>query len=125
MLLAEDNALNQIVAKGFLSKFSVEVDLAVNGQMAVEMFCASEPDYYDAILMDIQMPVMDGLEATQAIRRSTHPNAKTIQIIAQTADAFSEDITRVLAAGMNAHIAKPIESELLAKTLYKAFTIKK
>ena len=85
------------------------------------MFTGSEEGYYDAILMDIQMPVKDGLEATKDIRGSAHPQAKTIQIIAQSADAFNEDISRCLAAGMNAHVAKPIKPDVLAKTLRTAF----
>ena len=121
VLLAEDNALNQVVEAGYLAKHNVECELAKNGRIAVDMFLASEPGYYDAILMDIQMPEMDGFEATRAIRASAHPDAKTIQIIAQTADAFNEDITRALSAGMNAHVAKPIEPDALTRTLCKAF----
>ena len=74
--------------------------------------------------MDIQMPVMDGLEATKAIRESDHPEAKTVQIIAQTADAFNEDVIRVINAGMNAHVAKPMNQEQLVKELRKAFSKK-
>ncbi len=121
VLLVEDNELNQIVARGYLQKFNIVFDLAENGQVAVDKFLGSEPGYYNAILMDVQMPVMDGFEATKIIRESEHPEAKTIQIIAQTADAFNEDITRVLSAGMNAHVAKPIKPDLLAKALFKAF----
>ena len=121
VLLVEDNTLNQIVAKGYLAKYNVVVDLAENGQIAVDKFLASEPGWYDAILMDIQMPVMDGYEATKAIRESGHPDAGTVQIIAQTADAFNEDIARALNAGMNAHVGKPIKPSLLAKALYTAF----
>lgn len=77
--------------------------------------------YYNAILMDIQMPNMDGYEATRAIRGSSHPDAKKIQIIALTANVFTEDIAKALSVGMNAHAAKPIESEVLADTLRKAF----
>ena len=124
VLLAEDNVLNQIVAKGYLAKNNVVVDLAVNGQEAVKKFAASGHGYYDAILMDIQMPVMDGLEATQAIRASAHPDAKTVPIIAQTADAFNEDIARALSVGMNAHVAKPIKPDALAMALAKAFGMK-
>ena len=121
VLLVEDNELNQIVARGYLSKYNVVVELAVNGQIAVDMFKTSAPGYYDAILMDIQMPVMDGFAASKAIRESAHPEAKTVQIIAQTADAFTEDIARVLSCGMNDHVAKPINPDVLAKALYKAF----
>ena len=122
VLLAEDNALNQIVATGYLTRYNLAVDLAENGQIAVGKFTASPPGYYDAILMDIQMPGMDGLAATRAIRESGHPEAKTVQIIAQTADAFNEDIARALSAGMNAHLSKPLQPELLAKALYQAFS---
>ncbi len=122
VLLAEDNRLNQIVAKGYLAKFHATVDVAANGQQAAELFAASPDGYYDAILMDIQMPVLDGLEATRVIRRSGHPQAATIPIIAQTADAFNEDIARALSAGMNAHVSKPIQPDRLAKALYQAFT---
>lgn len=122
ILLAEDNALNQIVVMGYLAKYNVVVELAENGQQAVNMFTASAPGYYDAILMDIQMPVMDGMEATRAIRASAHPEAKTIHIIAQTADAFNEDIAKALSAGMNAHVSKPIKPDVLAKELHRAFS---
>ena len=122
VLLAEDNALNQIVAKGYLARYNVVVDLAADGQAAVDRFTSSAPDYYDAILMDIQMPLMDGYEATRAIRESAHPQAKSIQIIAQTADAFNEDIAKALSAGMDAHVSKPIRPEVLAKALHRAFT---
>ena len=121
VLLVEDNPLNRIIAEANLEKYNLIVDIAENGQIAVDKFLASAPGYYDAILMDIQMPVMDGYEATRAIRGSDHPEAGTIQIIAQTADAFNEDIVRVLAAGMNAHVAKPINQEQLLKALQKAF----
>lgn len=124
VLLAEDNELNQIVAKGYLTQYNVVAELAENGREALDMFQESPPGYYNAILMDIQMPVMDGLEAARAIRASSHPEAKTIQIIAQTADAFTEDISRALSCGMNAHVAKPINPDVLAKALYKAFTAK-
>lgn len=124
LLLAEDNMLNQLVAQGYLGKFNVAIELAENGQIAVDKFVASEPGYYDAILMDIQMPVMDGFEATRAIRASSHPEAKTIPIIAQTADVFNEDISKALSSGMNAHVAKPISPDLLAQALAKVFTKK-
>ena len=121
VLIAEDNEMNQTVVMGILKKYGVEGVCADDGQIAVNMFVESEAGYYDAILMDIQMPNMNGLDAARAIRGSEHPNAKTIQIIALTADAFNEDIARTLSAGMNAHVSKPIESELLAKALEVAF----
>lgn len=122
VMLVEDNELNRIIAESFLGKIGIICETAVNGQLALDKFLASKPGYYDAILMDIQMPIMDGFEATKAIRESSHPMAKTIQIIAQTADAFSEDITKALSLGMNAHITKPINLDILAKTLAKAFS---
>ncbi|MFZ1442758.1 MAG: response regulator, partial [Fusicatenibacter saccharivorans] len=83
----------------------------------LEAFEQSAPGDYDMILMDVQMPVMNGYEATKAIRRSSHELAKTIPIIAMTANAFSEDIQHSLAAGMNAHVSKPIEMKVLEKTI--------
>ena len=122
VLVAEDNALNQIVCKGYLKKFNLVCDIAENGKVAIEKFLSSSDGFYDAILMDIQMPIMDGFEATKIIRESNHPQAKTIQIIAQTADAFGEDISKALSAGMNAHISKPIKPDVLGKALFSAFT---
>lgn len=121
VLLAEDNELNRIIVEAFLDKIDILCESTENGHLAVEKFLASEPGYYDAILMDIQMPVMDGFAATRAIRESSHPEARTIQIIAQTADAFNEDITKALSAGMNAHVAKPIKLDMLARALARAF----
>ena len=95
----------------------MESDLAENGQIAVEKFAASPEKYYDAVLMDIRMPVMDGLEATAAIRKLNHPDAKRVPIIAMTANAFDEDVQRSLKAGMNAHLTKPADPEHLYKTL--------
>ena len=86
----------------------MELDWAENGKICLEKFQESEPGQYDAILMDVRMPVMSGLEATSAIRALNRPDARTIPIIAMTADAFSEDIKRCLDSGMNAHTAKPI-----------------
>ena len=95
----------------------IEADHAENGQRAVELFEQSAPNTYAAILMDIRMPVMDGLEATAAIRALDRPDVKTIPIIALTANAFDEDVQRSLQVGMNAHLTKPVESELLYQTL--------
>jgi CheY-like chemotaxis protein len=95
----------------------METDHAENGRIAVEMFQNSEPGMYSAILMDIRMPEMDGLEATQAIRALDRPDAKTLPIIALTANAFDEDVQRSLQCGMNAHLTKPVEPEHLFKTL--------
>ena len=92
------------------------VDCAENGQLAVEAFAAA-PDRYDAILMDVQMPVMDGHEATRVIRASGLPGARTVPILAMTANAFSEDIAAALDAGMDAHIAKPLDMAVLCRLL--------
>lgn len=125
ILLAEDNDMNRIVGVGLLKKANVTCETAENGKVALEMFTASAPGYYDAVLMDIQMPVMDGFEATRAIRASSHPCAKTIPIIAMTANAFVEDIAAVLQAGMDDHVAKPIEFEVLLEALHRAFQERK
>ena len=120
LLLAEDNALNAEVACYVLEKDGAAVTVAENGQKAVELFEASgrgNAPRYDAILMDVMMPVMDGLAATQAIRASGHPQAKTIPIIAQTANAFAEDIKRTQDAGMNDHISKPLSESQLIRVL--------
>lgn len=121
ILLAEDNEMNRLVITGILKKFNVVCDIADDGKLAVDKFYASKPGYYDAIFMDIHMPNMDGYEATEAIRNSDHPDAEKIQIIALTADAFNEDVTKMLSVNMNAHVAKPIDIKLLLETLTKAF----
>ena len=90
---------------------------AENGKIALEMFEQSEPGYYDAVLMDVRMPEMDGLEATGAIRALNRADAKTVPIIAMTANAFDEDVQRSLQAGMNAHLSKPVEADQLYRTL--------
>ena len=119
VLLVEDNRMNVEVAKLILKKFGLDVETAEDGKVSCELFTASEPGYYDAILMDVQMPVMNGYQATQAIRASSHPDAKTIPILAMTADAFAEDVARAKAAGMNEHISKPIEPGVLHDILKK------
>ena len=95
----------------------MEVDHAENGQIVVDMFARSPEWTYDAILMDVRMPVMDGLQATAAIRALSRPDAKAVPIIAMTANAFDEDVQRSLQAGMNAHLSKPVEPERLYETL--------
>lgn len=120
VLLAEDTQLNAEITTELLQMVNVQVVHAVNGKEVLELFLQSEPGTYEAILMDIQMPEMDGYEATQAIRSSAHPEARTIPIFAITANAFTEDVSKALNAGMNGHIAKPIEIEVLYATLYKA-----
>ena len=94
-----------------------ECTICENGERLLNTFEQSAPGEYDMILMDVQLPVMNGYEATKAIRRSTHKLAKTIPIVAMTANAFSEDIQHSLAAGMNAHISKPVEMKVLEKTI--------
>ena len=101
----------------------MELDWAENGQICVDKFQNSEQGYYDLIFMDVRMPVMNGYEATEAIRSLEHPDAGTIPIIAMTADAFSEDIKRCLDSGMNAHTAKPINLEEV-KSLMRKFLFK-
>ena len=91
--------------------------LQENGLQAVEAFRNAKPGTFDAILMDIQMPVMNGYEATRAIRSLDHPDAQKIVIIAMTADAFAEDVQEALAAGMNAHLSKPVDLNLLCRTI--------
>lgn len=118
ILLVEDNAINTEVAMVVLKSKGFAVDTAENGLRAIEMFSKSEAGRYDAILMDIQMPQMDGLTATNNIRHMTNADAKTIPIIAMTANAFDDDIEKSKAAGMNAHLAKPIEPERLFQVLY-------
>ena len=117
VLLVEDNELNIEIAKTILETEGAVVDLAHNGQEAVDTFLASEPGLYDLILMDIQMPVMDGLEATRIIRRSDHPMAATIPIIAMTANAFDEDMKKSVESGMNGHLSKPIEIDKFFQTI--------
>ena len=116
-LCAEDNELNAEILTELLKIEGAECTICENGKKLVETFGQSVPGEYDMILMDVQMPVMNGYEATKAIRRSSHELAKTIPVIAMTANAFSEDIQHSLAAGMNAHISKPVEMEVLKKTI--------
>ena len=117
VLLVEDHPINREIASELLRMNGATVECAVNGQKGVEMFCAAAPGYYDLILMDIQMPVLNGYEAAKAIRASKHPAALTIPIVAMTADAFTEDVSKALAAGMNEHIAKPIDLKIMLKVL--------
>ena len=116
-LCAEDNELNAEILMELLKIEGAECTICENGKRVLEAFEQSAPGDYDMILMDVQMPVMNGYEATKAIRRSSHELAKTIPIIAMTANAFSEDIQHSLAAGMNAHISKPVEMKVLEKTI--------
>ena len=117
VLLAEDVAVNAEIVKMVLNMREIEVDLAENGLAAVNLFKSHEPGYYDAILMDMRMPEMDGLEATRTIRSLPRDDAKTIPVIALTANAFDEDVQRSIQAGLNFHLSKPVEPEALFETL--------
>ncbi len=116
-LAAEDNELNAEILSEMLDMEGAKCEIAVNGKVALEMFQKSEINYYDMILMDIQMDVMDGYEATQQIRSCNHPRAKTIPIVAMTANAFAEDVRNALDAGMDGHLAKPIDMAEVKKIL--------
>ena len=117
ILLAEDVQINAEIMKQIVTMRQAEVDHATNGKVVLEMFEQSPAGHYDAILMDVRMPEMDGLEATRAIRALDRPDAQTIPIIALTANAFDEDVQRSLQAGMNAHLSKPVDPEHLYQTL--------
>jgi len=121
VLVAEDNELNWEIANELLHDLGLELEWAENGQVCAEMFQKSQPGYYDAILMDIRMPIMNGYEATDAIRAMERPDAG-LPIIAMTADAYSDDIQRCLSHGMNAHVAKPIDIDEVARILKKHLT---
>ena len=116
-LCAEDNEINAEILTELLKIEGAECTICENGEELLKVFEQSAPGDYDMILMDVQMPVMNGYEATKAIRRSSHELAKKIPIIAMTANAFSEDIQHSLAAGMNAHVSKPVEMKVLEKTI--------
>ncbi len=116
-LVAEDNELNAEILCEMLDIEGARCEVAVNGQEALELFQRSEPGYYDMILMDVQMPVMDGYETTCRIRSCGHPQAKTIPIVAMTANAFAEDVRSALDAGMDGHLAKPIDMEAVKSLL--------
>lgn len=117
ILLAEDNELNYEIASEILSMYGAEIEWAENGQLAVELFSESDSGYYDIILMDMQMPVMNGIEATRAIRALDRPDAGEIPIIAMTANAFDEDKRECLDAGMNGHVAKPVEVDKMMSVI--------
>lgn len=119
ILLAEDHPLNAVIAMKLLEKTGIIVTHANNGEEAVKLFHRSKPGTFDAILMDVRMPKMDGLTATRAIRALDQADAKTIPIIAMTANAYDEDRQSSLDAGMKAHLAKPVNPDLLYKTLRK------
>ena len=117
ILLAEDILINAEIVTELIHSRGAEVDHAVDGRQVTEMFARSEPGHYDAILMDVRMPEMDGLEATSVIRAMNRPDARTVPIIAMTANAFDEDVQSSLQAGMNAHLSKPLDPEHLFQTL--------
>lgn len=119
ILLAEDNEINQEIAAAILGDAGFMTEIAGNGQIAVNMLKASEPGYYQLVLMDVQMPVMDGYEATRTIRRLEDPALASIPILAMTANAFEEDRQQALDSGMNGHLSKPIDVEALLTTLDK------
>lgn len=120
VLLAEDNELNREIALELLKMVHMETDYAVNGQEAIDKFVASDVGAYDIILMDIQMPIKDGLQAAREIRTLDRKDAKSVPIYAMTANAFNEDVADAIASGMNGHIAKPIDTEIMYQTIKKA-----
>jgi len=117
ILLAEDHPINAAIAQRLLDSFGYGSVVAEDGAKTVELFRSSAPGYYRAILMDIQMPVMNGYEATEAIRKLDRPDAESIPIIAMTADAYAEDVDHCLRSGMNGHVAKPLDPTILHQTL--------
>ncbi len=119
VLLVEDNELNIEIAMEILKMFELEVTLASNGKEAVEIYQSREAGSFDIVFMDIQMPVMDGYTAAKKIRDSGRKDAGTIPIVAMTANAFSEDVQKAIHTGMNDHLAKPIDIQLLVKILKK------
>ena len=117
ILVAEDNEINAEILSELLDMAGCTCQVCENGQMAVEAFAQSAPGEYQLILMDVQMPVMNGYDATRAIRKLDHSMARTVPIVAMTANAFAEDIRDALESGMNAHVAKPIDMEVLERTV--------
>ena len=117
MLIAEDMEINAEVLGDLLEMEEITSEWAENGRRAVEMFGQSETGHFDAILMDMRMPVMDGLGATVEIRKMDRPDAAAIPIIALTANAFEDDVKQCLSAGMNAHLSKPVDIDQLKETL--------
>ncbi len=117
MLIAEDMDINAEILQQILKTREISSERAENGRIALDMFSSSEPGHYDAILMDVRMPEMDGLAATEAIRALNRPDAQSIPVIALTANAFDEDVQKSLQAGLNAHLSKPVEPDNLFETL--------
>jgi len=123
-LAAEDNELNAEILRELLDLEGASCELAENGEVAVKMLEASAPGHFDMVLMDVQMPVMDGYEAARAIRSSRHPDAERIPIAAMTANAFDEDVRHALDAGMDAHVSKPVDMNLLKKTVVELLRLR-
>ena len=121
ILVAEDNEINMEIVTEYLSMLGAQVFPAWNGREAVDVFSTLPPGSVDAILMDMQMPEMDGCEACRAIRALDRPDAQTVPIIAVTANAFAEDIAKTTQAGMNAHVSKPIDFGQLVQVLHQYF----
>ena len=119
MLLVEDNDVNAEIAVKILSHFGATADRAENGRIGLEMILERGDGWYDAVLMDIQMPVMNGYKATRAIRAADKGYCKTLPVIAMSANAYDEDVRECLAAGMNAHLAKPFNPADLLKLLHE------
>ena len=117
LLLAEDNELNREIAVELIGESGALIDCAEDGRQAVDMFQNSSPGYYDAILMDVQMPVLGGLDATRELRALARPDAKSGPIIAMTSNAFVEDVKKSLEAGMDAHISKPLDIDKVLSTI--------
>ncbi len=124
VLIVEDDELNSEIAKTLIEAEGITTEIAENGQEAVDKFCASEENYYDAILMDIRMPVMDGIEATKRIRNMDRLDAFTVPIIAMTANAFDEDMKKSVECGMNGHLTKPIDMAKVMQTFGRIWSVK-
>lgn len=123
ILLAEDNEINREIATILLMTTGASLDAVENGQEAAERFAESAYGYYDLILMDIQMPVMDGYESTRRIRAMNRPDALKVPIFAMTANAFTEDIEKSRVAGMNAHLSKPLNINLIYEQISKVLEV--
>lgn len=121
VLIAEDIPMNAEIVMEFLRMEGVECEHAENGQIALQLFSDSPPHHFDAILMDLRMPMMDGLDATRRIRMLDRPDAKTVPIIALTANAAESDVRQTMEAGMNMHMAKPTDADSLYATLKRFF----
>ncbi|WP_449133802.1 response regulator [Senegalimassilia sp.] len=119
IMLVEDNELNTEIARTLLENEGAQVTCAADGQEAVDLFCSKTPGTFDVILMDVMMPKMNGYEATRAIRLSDRPDAATVPIVAMTANAFAEDVQTAKEAGMNDHVSKPIQLDILKEALAK------